>query len=322
MKTRLMLLFVALAFAGCEQKKEEPPKEGTTKEAVKEEPKIAPTSQKIKLTLALNPQVPQKKRGENTRKLADFLSQKTGFEFDVLSPTTTDEVLRQMKRNRVQIAYVSPWAYLKAHHFADADLLAVETIDGKPSYEANWYVAADSKIKDVKGLKNNRIAFSKPTGLAGFLFPYGQLVEAKVIKTGMDVNEVFKSVEYAGSDNAGLRQVLNGKADAAPAASVVFAALSADDQKKLKAIAKTGDVPTWSFIARSDVPMAQRDKVKEALLELSKPENVAILTAATGATGLQARGHYDHIRGVEDLQEAVGFSYPMPEVKEQPVAHQ
>lgn len=312
MLRRLLIFAVATTlFLGCDKKEDATtaPKPTTAAQA---EPTPAP-SEAVKLTVAIQPHDNPEKLKAHADELAKFLADETGYEIDVIVPTDYGDEIEAMRKGKAQLALYSGWAYLKAHMTADADLLLAETIDGKPSFRSRWYRAKDAKIGDLADLRGKRVAFTSPSSPAGFLFPYAQLIRKDVVKQGEDLNKAFKDVFFAGTDEAALMTLVEGKADAAAASDRAYDKGLTDEQKAgIEVLSEQEAAPTRVFAVRADMKMEVRDKLKAALLELNKDEHRKLREDALGIEGLVERSHGDHVTGLSEAQELVGTEFPLP----------
>ena len=284
----------------------------TPKEEPKEQPKEAP-KEKIKITMAFQPQENPEGLMPNAKKLEEFIESKTDFDVEIFVPTTYAAVVEAMRSKNADVAYLSAWPYLKAHVMADADLLLVEERNGQPFYYSQFYVLKDSKIKTLKDVKGKTIAFTSPTSTSGYLFPMAELVKEKVFDPKDDDPKSVKNFQFAGGYEAALKTMVNGKVDVAAASDYAFERyLTPEEQAKVRVLHKQGPVPTHGIAVRADMPMEQKEALKNALLELNKEENKELLKSVYGAEKLVPRSHYDHTKDLEAAEKLIGHEYPMP----------
>ncbi len=306
---KYLVLALGLAFSvGCD-KQEEVAAPAT---AAQDAPKEAPAEEAVKLTFAFQPQENPEGLMPNANKLAEFIAKETGYEIEVFVPTSYAAVVEAMRGNKAQVAYLSAWPYLKAHHSADADLLLVEERGGQTHYMSQWYAQKDSKIEKLEDLRGKTIAFTSPTSTSGFLFPYAKLIQDGVLKEGETLEQGFKGVLFAGGYEGALKSVASGKVDAAAASDYALTKyLSPEEQAKVKVISKQGPVPTHGFAVRADMKPEVREKVKNALLALNEDANRELLKSVYGAEKLVERSHGDHVTALQEAQNAVGAEFPL-----------
>ena len=314
MKRALLgLILTMLVVGGC--RKEPPQTTNTTTAPVPQT--TAKPAPAVTLTLAFQSGDPSaKETQEAAAELTKHLAEVTGYAIEPAFDDNYADAILALKSKKADVVLLSGWAYLKAHHTADADLLLAEERDGASSFEAQWFVAADSKLQKVSDLKKKRIAFSSPTSAPGFLLPYAKLIEEGVVKSGSDLQKEFAEVYFTGAEAQALRVLIDGKVDAAAGPSfgpTLF--LSEEDRPKVRAIATIPGAPTSVLAVRSDMDMQVRDKIKEALLALNEGKG-ALLQGAFGIQKLVARSHGDHVTTLQNAQELVGTDYLMPEEPE------
>lgn len=306
------LLAAGLLMSACKEKT--PP--ATTTTATQTNGAAADEAEAVELTFAFQPQENPEGLMPNAEKLADFVSEQTGYDVEVFVPSSYAAVVEAMRGGKAQVAYFSAWPYLKAHHAADADLLLVEERDGKTSYTSQWYVKKDSGIESLADLRGKKIAFTSPTSTSGFLFPYAKLIQDGVLKEGETLEKAFDEVSFAGGYEAALKSVASGRVDAAAASDYApDKYLTAEERESLKVLSQQGPVPTHGFAVRSDMKPEVREKVKAALLALNKAENKELLSSVYGAEALVERSHGDHVAALQEAQEVVGAEFPLDPAK-------
>jgi len=188
---------------------------------------------------------------------------------------------------KADFAYVSSLPFLLARRDGGAELiLAEERIDPRGAvrteYDSVFLVRSDSPYKTIGDLvqdaKNARMVFTSPTSTSGYVFAYSRLVEEKLLSAEQDPKSVFKSVQFGGSYTQAVEQVLAGRGDVCAVSYYVIEGpkadtyLSAEQRSKLRVLARTPGVPTHLIAARQGINAALKDKVRQALLKLSKDQ--------------------------------------------------
>lgn len=300
------LLFVALAAVGCKDKQPDAKPETAAQTAAQEQPKP-----KVELTFSFQPaETPSDAAKAGASKLAELVSEKTGYGVATTFPTSYGEAIKALKKGKAHVVLLSGWAFLHAHHNADASLLMAEERGGAASFDAVWFVPADSKLEKPADLAGKRIAFTSPTSAPGFLFPYAKLIEDKVVKPGEDLQKSFKEVYFVGGEAEALRALLDGKVDAAAGAAFAPSLyLKPEEQAKLKPIGSISGVPTHVLAVKADLDLEVQEKLQEVLGAIDDKE---LLMTAFGAEKLIKRSHGDHMMPMQNAEELVGARYAMP----------
>lgn len=208
-------------------------------------------------------------------KVADFLSEKTGVDVEVLVPSSYGASVQAVVSNKAQIAYVSALPYLLAKAEAPVKLIVAEERDGRTDYDSIFVVAKDSPIQSLADLKGKKMVFTSPTSTSGYVFAYARLIQEGLLKPGQDPKDFFSNVSFGGGYDRALLAVANGQADACAVSDYTMEGPKADvylkkeDRDKLRVLAETPGVPTHGILIRSDLPQEFQDKMQNALLELS-----------------------------------------------------
>ncbi len=307
----LGLMLTSLVVTGC---RKQPAEQTTTATTAPPPATTAQPEPATKLTFSFQPsEKPVQETQDSAAKLVALIAERSGFAVEASFPTSYADAIKGLKTRKADVVLLSGWAYLKAHHAADADILLVEERDGKASFDAQWFVATDSKIKTLSDLKKKRIAFTSPTSAPGFLLPFAKLIEDGVLKPGADLKKEFAEVYFTGGESEALGVLVAGDVDAA--AGPAFGPslyLKEPDQQKVRALASAPGAPTHVLAVRSDIDPKVRAKLKEVLLGLNADQK-DLLVGALGAQKLIERSHGDHLTVLQNAQELIGAEYPMPE---------
>lgn len=300
----VVFLSAALLVIGCE---ENPDADQAADEAVEESGEEEVQDSVERLVYAFQPQANPDAIAPNADKLADYLAEHTGVESKVYLPTNYAGVVEALRSENADVAYFSGWPYLVAHKEANVELLVVEERNGRPSYQSRWYVQKDSGIESLADLEGKSIAFTSPTSTSGYLFPLAKVIEEGHLEEGGDPKSFFGQIIYAGGYEQALRALAEGKVDAAAASDYAPGRyLDEETRAKLKVLVSQGPVPTHGIAIRSELPDDVKAKVKQALLDLNKPENNELLSSVYGAEKLVERTHEEHAEALERSLELVG----------------
>lgn len=308
-------LIACAALTACRKEAPAPaqaPQTATQTVAPAAPPPAAATKVTISLQPAAEPSAETRAQGE---KLAQALGERAKLDVEVVYPKDYADAIGMLRKKKAQVVLLSGWAYLKAHHVADADLLLAQELDGKTSFTSEWFVAADSKLQKTADLRGKRLAFSSPTSGPGFLLPYSALIRDGVVKPGEDLQKAFKELYFVGEEAGALAALLEGKVDAA--AGPGFAPqlyLPEPERGKVRSIGSIEGAPTHVLAVRADLDAATRASLEAGLLALN--EDKGLLQGALGATGLVKRSHGDHVTALQNAQELVGTEYTIPEEPE------
>jgi phosphonate transport system substrate-binding protein len=150
-------------------------------------------------------------------------------------------------------------------------------LDGASTYHAHVYTKKDSGIKSVKDMKGKKMAFVEKATTAGYIFPLAYLKE-----NGVDnIDTFFSEYFFAGSHDASLGAVLDGKADIGASKNTVFEWVREQDPRvdqEIVILAESPKVPSNGLLVRKGLDGGIIDKLKKALLNLdTTPEGKEVL---------------------------------------------
>ena len=215
-------------------------------------------------------------------------------------------VIEALRSRRVDLAFVHPVGYVLARREAGCEILVRDIWEGKTSYKARIYVREASGIKQVEELRGRTIAFVDPASSSGYIYPMVFLMKRGLVRE-RDPKTFFKEALFAGTHEAALRAVLQGRVDAAatfdlaPQVHLKEPALVA----QLTSVAETPEIPEAGICARPGLPPAALQALKRAMLGMKKPEHAAALKGIYDIDGF-AEAHdadYDPVRDALTLMD-------------------
>ena len=202
--------------------------------------------------------------------LAQMIQDKTGLVIKANVGTDFAAVREAMGAGKAHIGWLNTFNYVLAHEKYGVDAALVTVRFGSTSYKGQIIVRADSGIKTLADLKGKVMCWVDPNSTSGYIVPRIMLKA-----NGIDPDKDFAKTIEAGSHNNVVTQVYNGDCDAG--ATYVDARSSVekdipDVKEKVIAIATTADIPNDNVSFIKDFPQAERDKIVNALLEISASE--------------------------------------------------
>lgn len=169
---------------------------------------------------------------------------------------------------QTQIAYLTPVAYIEARKKYGVIPLVAPTAGGRPHFALVIGVKAGSGISSPDGLKGKRFAFGDEKAL---------LQRAAVESMGLKSSD-FSTFAYLKHYDNIAKAVLAGDFDGGILKDSV-----ADEfkSKGIVVIGSTPPLPSYIFAVHPGMPVAVRNRLRDALLALNKstPERAATLEA-------------------------------------------
>lgn len=261
------------------------------------QPASAPLGTEQKpVKLALAPSTDPQKAVAAGRPLVRLLEVETGLRVKLTVPTSYAATIEAMGTHNLDVAWLSPPAYLLAHDRVGADALAANVRGGSTSASGQIVVRADSAITSLEGLRGKRFAFADDGSLTGYHLPRALLtmegidVSAFLVETALDDGDdrVVMAVYDRQADGGAIRG--DGAAGAAGAPRFVSASarpLAPDLSEQIRVIARTEQVPNDVVGVRRGVPPELGRKLRDGLLQVAaSPAGAAALRELYGIDGL------------------------------------
>jgi len=166
----------------------------------------------------------------------------------------------------VDLAYLTPVAYLKAHAKGNAQLVAKTVTNGKASFQLMIVVKQDSPYKTVQDLIGKSFAFGDKKAL---------LQRATVVGSGITL-EQFGEYKFIGHYDNIARAIMNNDFDAGILKDTM--AFKWKD-KGLRILYSSPNLPPYNITASANVNNDLLKKIKHALLALDgkNPDHLAII---------------------------------------------
>ncbi|MBC8018548.1 MAG: phosphate/phosphite/phosphonate ABC transporter substrate-binding protein [Verrucomicrobia bacterium] len=230
-------------------------------------PSLAQSSQQ-KILIGILPEMNVFKQKQRFKLLGEYLSKKTGVsvEFTILS--RYGNVVERFTTEKMDGAFFGSFTgALAIKKLGVVPLARPVNLDGTSTYHGYLFVRKDSGIKNVKDMKNKKMAFVDKATTAGYLFPLAYLKENGITDTDHFFSETF----FTGSHDAAINAVLNRKADMGAAKHNVYDRERKHEprvDRELIILAESPRVPSNGFCVRKDLPESLKNKLRSALLGL------------------------------------------------------
>ncbi|MBN8779404.1 MULTISPECIES: PhnD/SsuA/transferrin family substrate-binding protein [unclassified Thiobacillus] len=225
----------------------------------------APTGQVTMGSVAMDIPVEMIKR---MSALTNYLALSTDLNIRFRPSPNLGSAVEELGTGQTQIAYLTPVAYIEARRKYGVIPLVAPTIQGRPYFSLVIGVKAGSGITTPVDLKGKRFAFGDEKAL---------LQRASVESMGVKMADFSRFAYLKHYDNIA-KAVLAGDFDGGILKDSV-----ADDFKNegIVVIGSTPSLPSYIFAVNPGMPVAVRNKLRDALLALKKttPDGSATLEA-------------------------------------------
>lgn len=194
------------------------------------------------------------------------LEKRTGFRLEMVGSARIPEFENEFEQGGYDFAYMNPYHSLVAMRTQKYEPLVR---DGGSQLYGILVVAKDGPIKKLADLNGKTIAFPAPNALGASLLMRADIDRLQKIKF---------SPLWAQTHTSAYLNVAQGKADAAGGVMATLEQQSEPVRNKLAIIYETRRIPPHPVMAHPRVPLADREKLRQAFLDMgATPEGAALL---------------------------------------------
>ena len=235
--------------------------------------------------------------------IQEYLSRELGMPVEIQVTSDYTAAIEAMKYNHIDLAWFGPFSYILASEIADAEAIVngVKS-DGKSTYKSIIIANKDSGIQTLEDLKGKSFAFVDPTSTSGNLIPRKMLIE-----NGIDPDNDFSEMFYAGTHNAVEYSIANGQVDAGASSDNVYTKMvnagEIDPQVNL-IVYESEPIPGSPIAVRGSLSEEFKEAIKQALLNMDK-QTINKVDGWGGIVSYQEvrDGDYDVIRQTAEILE-------------------
>ncbi len=231
-----------------------------------------------KLLIGLIPEMNIFRQKERFRLLGDYLSRKTGIpvEFTILS--RYGNILESFNAENMDGAFFGSFTgALAIRKLGVVPIARPVNLDKTATYQGYIFVRKDSGITTARAMRGKRMAFVDKATTAGYLFPLAWLHENGI----RDTAGFFSERIFAGSHDAAMQAVLDGKADVGAAKHSVYDRIRKENpriDRELTILARSPWVPSNGLCVRKNLDPGLKQRLLDALLSLEmETEGKAVL---------------------------------------------
>ena len=150
--------------------------------------------------------------------IADYVGKAVGLPTKIFVSQSYNALIEAMEAGKIDVAYLGGSTYVAAYNKGlDVVPMAVARLQGRTYYKSCIITRPDSGIKTLQDLKGKSFAFVTPTSTSGGVGPRFYLN-----KNGINPEEFFKSLIYAGKHDSVFLAVKNKKVDAGAVGDLYF----------------------------------------------------------------------------------------------------
>lgn len=206
----------------------------------------------------------------NYQPVVDYLEEKLGVEIELQVTVDYTAAIEAMRNKHLEMAWFGPFSYILAAEEAGAEALVngVRRDTGKSTYRTVFVTRADSGLETLDDLKGRTFAFVDPASTSGNLIPRKILME-----NGIDPDNDFSTMVYAGTHNGVELAVKNGTVDAGADSDTSYYRMVNEEQIDPEVnviIYESEPIPGSPIVVRGDLPQDLKDSIQQALIDMDQ----------------------------------------------------
>lgn len=243
--------------------------------------------------------IPDESPTELARKAAPlmkYLEQRLGQAVEFVPVSDYAAAVEALVNKQVELAWFGGFTFVQANQRAKGKIIPLVQRAEDEKFRS-VFVTTNPELKSLADLKGKTLSFGSASSTSGHLMPRSFLLAA-----GINPDTDLRRVAYSGAHDATVAAVAAGKVDAGALNISVWEKLVADrkvDPAKVRVFATTPPYYDYNWSVHADMPAAQRDKLRQAFLQLSpaSPEGREILDLQRATRFIETRA--ENYRDIE-----------------------
>ena len=221
------------------------------------------------LRIALVPSDDTEQMMAGFEKLRAYLEKTLGMPVEVRKVTNYGAVIEAMRKDRVDVAWYGPTAYVLAEKEADAEAFMV-SVDkkGVTTYQSYILVPSSSTAKSIKDLAGKEVAFVEAASTSGGLIPSYMILN----ETGQPAAK-FCHINYVGNHDAVVNVVKNASVAAGATNNLTVDRMVEQGKVKpsdFRILEKSDPIPGSPMAWRKSLDPALKEKIADAIMASPK----------------------------------------------------
>ena len=228
------------------------------------------TAQTFKITT-----IPEEAATEQVRKLGPitkYLESKLGMKVEFTPVSDYPAAVEALVNKNVDMVWFGGFTHVQANVRSGGKIIPIAQREEDTKFQSVFITKTNSGIKTLADLKGKQVSFGSASSTSGHLMPRSFLLDAKI-----DPDKDFKRVAYSGAHDATIASVVSGKVDAAALDITVwnkFVSEKKVDTNEVNVFYTTPGYFNYNWSVHADMPVALREKVTKAILDISPNDPV------------------------------------------------
>lgn len=249
------------------------------------------------------PSVDAKVIEENSKAFKEYLEKNTPYIYEITIPQSYVAVVEAFGTKRADVAAFNTFGYILAHDKYGAEARMTVLRHGLATYQSQFIVRTDSKIKKIEDLAGKKVAFVEPASTSGYLLPLKTLKEKGIQP---------KETVFAGKHDNVVSMVYQGQVDAgatfySPPAKDENGVMKMDDarrlvltqypdvESKVMILSLSEPITNDPIVFRKEMPEEMKTKIIDTMMAfVATPEGKAAFKAIYGVTEVKKATDADY----------------------------
>ena len=252
--------------------------------------------------------IPEEAATEQTRKfgpIVKYLKSKLGQKVEFIPVSDYPAAVEALVNKQVDMVWFGGFTFVQASVRSGGKIVPIAQREEDTKFQSVFITKPGSGIKTLTDLKGKQVSFGSQSSTSGHLMPRSFLLDAKI-----DPDKDFKRVAYSGAHDATIASVVSGKVDAAALDITVwnkFVKEGKVSDKDAVVFFTTPGYFNYNWSVHADMPAAQRERVKKALLDIDPktPEGKEILDLNRASKYIATVP--ENYRGIEAAARSAGL---------------
>ena len=252
--------------------------------------------------------IPEEAATEQTRKfgpIVKYLESKLGQKVEFIPVSDYPAAVEALVNKQVDMVWFGGFTFVQASVRSGGKIVPIAQREEDTKFQSVFITKPGSGIKTLADLKGKQVSFGSQSSTSGHLMPRSFLLDVKI-----DPDKDFKRVAYSGAHDATIASVVSGKVDAAALDITVwnkFVKEGKVSDKDAVVFFTTPGYYNYNWSVHADMPAAQRERVKKALLDIDPktPDGKEILDLNRASKYIATVP--ENYRGIEAAARSAGL---------------
>ena len=251
--------------------------------------------------------IPDESPTELARKagpLMQYLEKELNVKVEFTPVSDYAAAVEALVNKKVDLAWFGGFTFVQASLRSGGKVLPLVQREEDTKFRS-VFITSDPAIQSLADLKGKDVSFGSQSSTSGHLMP-----RSFVMQAGLNPDKDFRRVAFSGAHDATIAAVAAGKVQAGALNISVWEKFVAEkkvDTERVRVFYTTPPYFDYNWTVHADMPVAQREKLSRALLNLNRAESpgreILELQRATRFVPTRA----DNYKGIEAAARSAGL---------------